>query len=1300
MTGVKATIVLALLSVLLLRADNGIFIAADQLSSSLINCITQDQYGLIWVGTEYGLSRYDGYKFTNYYHNAKDTTSLNSNTITAFLFDRKGNFWIGSASGLMRYDYGTNRFHRYRFPGPKPNPRVYTISENGEDDILVGTAGYGLFKIERGEGALRQLRGFVQRGYDDFFLHTYSDKHGYHWKSNHLEKLVRYTYRRGKFYGTVFPSPCGAPVAFLPAGSRRLLVVCTKGIAQYDYDTGLLTDAGYDFSSYGLELTINVAIRAHNGDIYLGTAEHGILVIRHGTKNVDHYEEASLPTFDLGSANVSSLFEDREHNLWAGCYRKGLYLINNTRYAFHSWSLAWQGYPTGSSVSSMAVGQQGDIWCTVQNNGVYHFDRDGRIIGHPVAPAGVRIIFQDRKGQYWVGTNSAVYRYNPATGASTECLRFESAGVYAMTEGLDGRLYISIYSKGLYIYDPATRSTTVYNMRMRSPRGYLCNDWIRAMRFDHRGLLWIATSNGVSCFDPRNGSFRPLGWDVILQGTVTDAVEEDAHGNMVIGSDDGLFLYDYATGHVRHYPGAGALADKQVCAIAKDRDGNMWISTTMGIWQLDRATGSFYGYIRGNGLTTHEYMLGSMLRTPNGRVAFGTSDGITIFYPQEVNANTVSVGKPRLTAFIMDNERHDFRQHDFCVPYDRNTFTMEFSQLDFRHVHETAYRYRVNGSKWQANPEGDNSITFNHMEPGDYRVEVLAVRNRVVSQQPEKIHVVVMEPWYTSWWAWCVYLLTAMAGVFYAYRTMEHRRKVNDEEQKMHFLIDATHDIRSPLTLILGPLKRLRQRSEKEEDRRDLDTIDHNAQRLLVLVNQILDERKIDKGQMQLHCEETDLVDFAAQSMRLYQYGAREQDIVLTLTDDQGKALDIRHKPVKVWIDRINFDKVIANLLSNALKYTPEGGTIAVAVSGDKDHATLRVTDSGVGFSEEKTDKLFERFYQSRATNAPHVQGTGIGLNLCRNIVKMHGGTIAAFNRTDGHTGACIEVTLRRGKGHLRPEQIVTAKEEPQTETTRSYGGAHILVADDDFEIPAYISRELGQKYRVDSAQNGRDAFAKLLGGKYDLVISDIMMPEMDGITLLKTIKNNPRTSDLPVILLTSQAEVGNRLEGLKRGDDAFIAKPFDIDEMRITIDNLLDNVRRLRGKFTGALEQTGKIEEVDVRGNDEALMERIMKSVNANISDQEFNVEHLAEEVGISRAQLHRKMKEITGVPAGEFIRNLRLEQAAKLIQEGNINITQVAYAVGFNNQTHFSTVFKRHYGMTPSAFAQKTRNGEETKE
>ena len=562
-------------------------------------------------------------------------------------------------------------------------------------------------------------------------------------------------------------------------------------------------------------------------------------------------------------------------------------------------------------------------------------------------------------------------------------------------------------------------------------------------------------------------------------------------------------------------------------------------------------------------------------------------------------------------------------------------------------------------------------------------------------------------PWYQSPLAWVLYALaliglTGLVAYMYRRRTREQL-----EESKMRFLINATHDIRSPLTLIMGPLKKLQQRVALMDDAAEagqmnhyLSIIDRNAQRLLLLVNQILDERRIDKDQLQLHCRETDMVDFTASICKMYEYNAQERNIRFSFQHDGLDSLT-------AWIDRTQFDKVINNLLSNAFKYSYDDGEVTVRLGLTQpskrrpEQLLLQVVDNGIGFSKgENTNRLFERFYQGANHRNIQAEGSGIGLNLSRSIVQLHGGTIRAFNRTDGQRGACLEVTLPLGNKHLKPEALATA-DEPVDAAAEKPARRHqptqnyrILVADDDEEIARYISSELGFWYRIDAVPNGKEALKALFAESYDLVISDIMMPEMDGVQLLKSIKSTPQLSDIPVILLTSKTEVTHRLEGIRNGADSYIAKPFAMDELHVQIDNLINNVRRLRGKFSGALSQKDKVEDIQVRGNNDALMARIVKVVNENLNDPSFNVQQLIAEVGISRAQLHRKMKEITGVSTADFIRNLRLQQAERLIREHKVNITQVAYTVGFNNQSHFSTIFRKYYGMTPTEYAEKHAN------
>lgn len=1276
---------LLVVSALLAFAGSGHIFTSGKLSSSLINCVAQDRYGYIWVGTEYGLNKFDGYNFSTYLYNSSDERSITDNTITDFLVDHSGRLWIGSAKGLMRYDYHGNDFVRYPFPDGR-HPRVYSLFENRQGDILIGSAGYGLYAVKHGTDRVVHEQEYSRRDSDDFFTHIYDDGRGNLWQSSHVSLFTRFARSGHRMVAHDYNSPVGAPVAFLPRRDGRLLLVCMEGFVVYDYSTDKISPADYDLGGYKGHVTINAATFDKRGNLFIGTSENGVLVAPAGRDTFVPYSQPTADGFDLTTSYAKDLMFDKDDNLWVGCYRKGLYLANDESSSFSSWSFSRQNYSIGSSVSSLARGDNGTMWCTVQNSGVFQFNADGKITAHLPSPNGTGIIYRDGQGHYWVGSGNGLYSYDIATGAAQRRLSYSSDGTYCMADDGRGTLFVSVYSKGLYVYDTNTGQTRIFNMTQRGPHGYLCNDWVRSMTVDHTGLLWIGTSNGVACMNPKTMAFDTFGKQYFLHDVQTNYLCEDNNGDILIGTDNGLYVFQRSERRVVAFPGADVLRGKQICGIAIDRSGDLWISTTMGIWQYDRRHRQFLGHIIGNGLMSSEYAQGAVLHDADDRIAFGTGDGITTFYPDNVRHRRMHLGKVYLTAFIVDGKPIDCLSNNFTIPYSENTFTLQFSLLNYKNPGDVSFQYRINGGEWQLNDEGNNSIPFVKLQPGKYVIDVRAYESGVCSDKVRTITISVSPPWYLSPLAIIIYILIIAGIVVFVFYYYSRRKKTELEESKMRFLIDATHDIKSPLTLIVGPLNRLKARlADDEESQKYISTIDHNANRLLILVNQILDERKIDKNQMRLQCQDTEMVAFVANICNLFRTVVEERNIQLRFVANTNE--------IHAWVDRINFDKVVSNLLSNAVKYTFDGGTIDVVVDSDGTNFHLDVMDTGIGLKDEIVGKVFDRFFRGAETPGLHIEGTGIGLNLCRNIVRMHGGTITAANRHDVAHGAVFTVAFPLGNAHLKPEEIVTADDlVPAVRSTASASKNYrILVVDDDREIALYINNELSHWYRFDYSPNGKDALKKLLTDTYDVVISDVKMPEMDGITLLKKIKNNSNISDIPVILLTSKADAADKLEGLKRGADAYLSKPFDMDELHVLIDNLVGNVRRLRGKYSGAQEQKDKVENVAVRGNDDVLMERIMNVVNKHISEPDFNVEVLTRDVGISRAQLHRKMKEMTGISAGEFIRNLRLEQAARLIAEGNINITQVAFAVGFNNQAHFSTVFKKHYGVTPTEYSEK---------
>ena len=1286
-------IILLLCSILFcstVSAMTGQFIPSDRFSSGLINAMCQDQYGYMWIATENGLNKFDGYRFTTYYHRSGDSTSLGSNIVTSLYQDRQGQFWVGTRTGLHRYDFTTDKFINYPFVNEKNAPRVITLLERKNGEFLAGTSGRGLWTVK--DGAMSKIKGgYSTSGGNWYYNVMIEDSKGRFWKCGYGDEVTMMD-KQGVHQFFVDQGIVSRIAEF----GDEILIICLHGISSYK--NGHMSHADIDLSALGSnDVIMSCAFQDHKGNIYIGTRGEGLFRLPKGSRKLERVE-CTLQGMDLNTAKIWTISEDRLGNIWVGCMSKGLVILPSQQPQFAAWSFSAQRYFISSTITSLCQGDNGLTWCTVQGSGVFAFDASGRIVARPNAPAAAEFIYRDRRGQFWIATDEALYRYEPLSGRYQKEIALVADRINAMTDDNEGNLYISTFSRGFCIYNPETGAVKIQNgTDPESPKGRLCNNWVLAMLRDRTGHIWLATSSGVSCYDPTTDTFRSLGFDQLMDGMICFSLCETRQGDILIGTDQGLYRYTPGLPDVKPYSDDATLADKTIAYVAEAKNGDLWCATSMGIWQYDFKKQQFIGHVNGNGLTAKEYIAGVGMHTSDDVVYFANNDGLTVFRPSEVTGSHKQLPVVNLTGFSIAGRAVSPLTDEFSVSYLDNTMTLEFSLLDFNNPSNIIYEYRINKEKWIQNEEGQNAIQLSHLQPGTYNIEVRALSASVYS--PTKtITVVVTPPWWRSTLAYFLYFvgligLVVLMGFMYRRRTHQQM-----DEDKMKFLINATHDIRSPLTLIMGAagkLKNLNIEDLMSEEKLQsfnssilqpsIEAIDRNANRLLVLVNQILDERRIDKNQMQLHCRETNLVDFISNICKLYQYNANQRNITFTFEHDKDHVL--------AWVDRINFDKVVSNLLSNAFKYTFDDGEVKVILRELQKDIEIQVIDNGLGFKGDEADKLFDRFYQGSNSASLGMQGTGIGLNLCRAITQMHGGRIKAQNRDGNERGAVFTVTIPKGKEHLTPEQIMSdepAREVLSAGKTASTHHSHILITDDDQEIADYIIGELGDRYRFEYAPNGKEALKMLLMGTYDLVISDVMMPEMDGLQLLRRIKDNPTISQLPVIMLTSKAEVEYKLEGLKSGADAYIAKPFDMEELHIQIDNLIAGVRRLRGKFSGAVSQEERIENIEVKGNDEALMERIMKSVNANMSNPAYTVDTMAEDVGISRAQLHRKMKEMTGIATGKFLRNLRMEQAARLLREGKINVAQIADRVGYADQAHFSTAFKSHFGQSPSEYAE----------
>lgn len=1268
-------------------ANSGRLYTSNDMSSSLIRCIIQDKYGFIWVGTNYGLNRFDGYKFSTYLCNPADTTTIQDNDIVKLYPYSKEFLFVATNRGLYKYSYLTNCFQHIVLEKKDEKIRVSSLIEDGKHNLLIGTAGYGAYRLDMTTGKVTRLSRKSANSVDDFFAMLFFDDEGYLWQANHTKVLRKYKYngKSIKLVSVYEPKDLFGISKLYATDKKGFFVAHSGGIMRYDYASHSFSRYDFDFSAHQGAGYISAVTLDKYGNLWLGTSGDGTFKIPHGSRKA-YRVELNNRSFIFDNAHISDLLIDRDGNQWYGCYMKGLFLSNNDNNVFHPVSLdeLGAGMETISSVVGVADGL---MLFVVKNHGLYLLDEKTGNTKLLQSPAGPIRVYSDFRKNVYVYGRDGIYEYGwkhqtyrlllPANGLSLDGMQVDAAG----------NIYFTSQGNGLYVWNRKSGKMTQYLMDDKRPHKTICNNWISEIRLDSRGWLWCATANGVSCMDTKTGYFDIILSRPLLEGKACYSTLELSDGKIAIATEMGLYLYDRKKQQTAPWPHSESISGLRIYSLKKDVKGNLWMSTAQGIWCYDSKAKSFFSFEKGNGLLTKEYLAGVVGSTSDGVICYGNSEGLTYFRPSQVKDYNEKTSVIYLSGVLLDGKMAPFIGDNLSVPSDFKSIVLSFSQLDYQSVGNIVFQYRINGGKWISNAAGDNSFNFTGLSYGHYRIEVRIYCNGKYSTYKKVINLDVLAPWFLTVWAKLIYLflilgLTAAAIIVYL------RMKKRDlEEAKMQFLINATHDIRSPLTLIMEPLKKLKERlGNAEEYQADIDTIDRNAQRLLTLVNQILDKRRLDKHQMNLSCRETNLVEFSQGLVSLFTYNANLRGINIRL--------EMPETPVNAWIDRNKLDKAIANLLSNAFKYTPNGGEIIFRIEKQDKKVLLYVIDSGKGLGKNDDAKtLFERFYQGQNSADMHLGGSGIGLNLCRSIVRLHGGDVYAHNREDGKSGACFIIELPLGKEHLKDSQInsdyvVNGKKLQRSGASKN---SKILLVDDDIEICRYIKTELSDWYRFVICNNGKEALKQLLTDDFDLVVSDVVMPEMDGITLLRNIKGNANISHVPVIMLTSKSEISDRLEGIKLGADAYLAKPFSLEELHLTVDNLIDNVRRLKGKFSGALKQDDKVEKIEVKGYDEELMERIMKVVNENLSDSDFNVEKMCDEVGVSRTQLHRKLKEMTGVPTSEFLRNIRLNEAARLIRERKINITQVSYMVGFANNSHFSTAFKKYFGMSPSEYAAK---------
>lgn len=1354
----KVTILFLLLYIsTLCHGQKGKLFTVDrELSSSMINSIYQDRKGIVWMATEDGLNRYDGSKFTAYKHQEKNPFSLQNNYTRVLFEDRKQHFFVGTLTGLQIYDRSTERFTNVPMDfnsSPTVSANISSIIERKNGDVLIGTSGHGVFLLnpEAKKIEARQMPDLLPT----FFVNgLYEDRTETLWVITDDKGVFRI--KKG---GQTVNYPSGKdfmwPSCICEDNRGNIYIGCLKrGLFRYDAQADKFVHITHGVHS---SLPVKTLTRMGNNEIYIGTDGNGMKVYNISRQVV---EDSRIITsaFDSDKAKVHSILKDKQGNIWLGFFQKGVMVLPTITNGFK-----YIGYKSSTHnsigsgcIMSICQSRDGTIWVGTDNDGIYGIHPDGNPkvhfvqtadTAHSVSPT-IMSVYEDSNRNLWIGSyRDGLARFNPLTGRCDYMHLPDKNGqnaqsIYCMVEDNRKQLWIGSMGAGLFRMQLDTKKVFCYptpksGLEYRTDANMLHNAWINCLLHTRNDKLYIGTYDGLGCLDIATEHFASTHkTNRLLPGIVVSALFEDADGGIWIGTTQGLKFLDPRQGNIQEFTMEDGLPSNSISAIKADSNGNLWISTNFGISRFNPKTKVFVNFYAGDGLQGNEFSKGAVCTSARKELFFGGTNGITYFTPNKINdinkkpeirivdfyihdkavrAGMQSGNRDIVTTSVTDAE-------EFRLSYKDNSFSIEFSAMEFYNPERISYTYTLNNGAWVSLQPGINRVSFSDLVPGTYLFRVKAKDYNNYSETKE-IKITISPPWYESRWAKMLYFLITAAiialialQIRQRYRTRQamqkHRHAEQLNEAKLQFFINISHEIRTPMSLIISPLQKLIETDTDKERLRNYGLIYRNAERILRLVNQLMDVRKIDKGQMQLRFRETEIVGFVQDLYHTFEHLASTKHIKLSFHPEV--------KELKAFIDPKNFDKIIMNILSNAFKYTPEGGNIDIDLytgeASETPSTALRhyfeivVKDSGIGIKENEEKHIFDRFYQIQNSQNESNMGTGIGLHLTRSLVELHHGTIEVRNNSDA-PGCSFIIRLPLGKAHLSESEIedtiaesthhadalaaaTLAPAEPEENDGKPTKTKHrILVAEDDEEIRRYICRELGSDFHVKECTNGKEALSLVHDRMPDLIISDVMMPEMDGMTLCRKVKGNIHLNHIPVILLTAKNREEDNIEGLSIGADAYITKPFNIEIVRQTAFNLIKNREVLKNNFQGNQEQEKHIQTPELESPDERLLNRIMKVINEQLSNPELNVEMIAENVGISRVHLHRKLKELTNQTTRDLIRNVRLKQAATLLAGKKHSINEVATLTGFTNVAYFSTVFKELYGVSPSSYMEKTR-------
>lgn len=1309
----------------------------DGLSQNIVFAITQDKQGNMWFATQNGLNKYDGYDFTVYHHNDDDPHSLADDIVRACLTDRQGRVWAGTDSGLSLYDSASDRFENY--PAVTDRERMIGhIVELDDSRLLLYSENRSLSVFDRRTRAYSDSIPFsipasvvptsINQQGDHIYIGTKNGIYDYSISGKTMRLMLAEPLKDVLVCSVLRQSP-----------SRLWIATDGSGLFAYNPQTGQIdryvhsSAEGSISSNYVRVLTLDGQNR-----LWVGSLNSLNIYDEENHSFIDYSKVVN--TGNLYKFSVRDIYEDSQGGIWLATYYGGVYYYHPLKNRFQSLRTDSHPYPLSSNIiNCIQADANGELWIGTNRGGVNRYNPKTRAITYYTQEDGLRsndiksIYIDEKKNLVYVGTHtgglSIIHR---ASGKIETIYNEKLKNCYALKQMGNGDFLISGINN---LYHFHTSTQLIYVMRGFSGSNNRFNR-VTDIRTDSKGRLWLVSDVGLSTYIVEGEYLNPcavLPAQSTLNHQFANCLYESKDGIFWVGTRKGLYRFDEKRQDIKRYTIANGLSNNVVHSIREDAAGQLWIGTDKGLCTFYPQSGRFRHY-SSDELQNTQFTPNASCQTPDGTMYFGGMDGLVIFNPNKLADNPYipSVIVNRLELFnkpvVPGDETGILTQsisetQSITLDASQTAFSISFVVSNYVSGDHNTFAYKLDGydKEWYYT-DTRRTAFYSNLPHGTYRFLVKAANNDGKwNNTPTELKITILPIWYKTWWAILLFVAAFIGASVFVFRyfwvrkTMqaqiemervdkERQKEVN--EMKLRFFINISHELRTPLTLIISPLQEVLGKVNDRWIHNQLELVQRNTNRLLHLVNQLMDYRRAELGVFSLKVKPVGIRRIIEKDFLFYERVAQKKKIAYNFYSDLEDKL--------VLCDPHYLELMVNNLLSNAFKYTGEGKSISLTLQEKDNTLLLQVADTGNGIPIDKQGKIFERFYQ---VDNEH-PGSGIGLSLVQRLVELHHGRIELESR-EGE-GSTFSIYLPTDERSYKPEEYATVDKEEQQYTTNAQvmytldtdnepvetlptvdgeeGEAektgnreHILVVEDNADIRHYLAEKLKQYFSVSEAANGDEALA-LLKEKNDieLILTDVMMPGTDGIQLCKRVKQNLQTSHIPVIILSAKADVKEQLEGLQVGADDYIPKPFAMPVVLAKIRNLF----RMRYLVRQRYSQSQEVEPDKIALNtlDQELLEKAVRVVEAHMDDVEFSTEQFAREMCMSRSGLHAKLKALTGESTNDFIRKIRFNRAAQLLKEGRYTVAEVSMMVGFNTPSYFASSFKKYFGCQPSEYGKKT--------